>query len=79
MARPWAFMQRRKMLRLLAISQQQRRIAFLMGMILLLVLVVWLGLSGKVHAWPAKLVSAKSWILAHPQPLPEGLVWLEFL
>jgi uncharacterized membrane protein len=70
----WVFMQRRKMLRLLAISQRRRRIAFLMGMILLLVLVVWLGLSGKAHAWAAKLVFARSWALAHPQPLPEVLV-----
>jgi uncharacterized membrane protein len=74
MPRPWVFMQRRKMLRLLAISRHRRRIAFLIGMILLLALIVWLLLSGKVHAWPSKLVSARSWILAHPQPLPEVLV-----
>jgi uncharacterized protein YjbI with pentapeptide repeats len=74
MPQPWAFMQRRKMLRLLAISRHRQRIAFLMGMVLLLALVVWLGLSGKAHAWLAKLASTRSWILAHPQPLPEVLV-----
>jgi hypothetical protein len=69
-SRTWAFTQRRKMLCLLAISQRRRRIAFLTGMTLLLVLVAWLRLSGKAHAWHAKLVSAMSWILAHPPPLP---------
>ena len=73
MPRTWAFTQRRKMLRLLAISRQRRRLAFLMGMIVFLVLILWLALSGKAHAWLAKLASARSWI-AHPQPLPEVLV-----
>jgi hypothetical protein len=71
MARTWAFAQRRKMLRLLAISQRPRRITFLVGLVLLLAFVVWLGLSGNTHAW-----SARSWILAHPQPIPEVLLVL---
>jgi hypothetical protein len=68
-----AFTHLRKILRQLAVSRQRRRIAFLLGMMLLLALIVWLGLSGEAHAWPAKLFSARSWILAHPQPLPEVL------
>jgi hypothetical protein len=35
------------------------RIAFLVGMILLLALMEWLGLSGKAHVWIVKLVSAR--------------------
>jgi hypothetical protein len=66
MPRTWVFTQRRRMLRLLAISQQRRRIAFLTGMSLLLAFVAWLRLSSKGHAWFAKLVFAKSWILALP-------------
>jgi uncharacterized membrane protein (DUF485 family) len=62
------------MLRLRAISQQRRRIAFLMGMSLLLVFIVWLRLSGKAHVWLANVASTWSWILTHPQPLPEVLV-----
>jgi len=64
-------MQRRKMLRLLAISQRRRRTAFLMGMSLLLAFVLWLRLSAKAHAWLAKLASTRSSILTHP--LPEAL------
>jgi uncharacterized membrane protein len=74
MPRTWAFTQQRKILRLLAISQRRRRIAFLVGLTLLLALIVWLGLSAKGHLWLAKVVSARSWILAQPQPLPEVLV-----
>jgi hypothetical protein len=71
MLRTWAFTQRRKMLRLLAISRQRRRLAFLLGVILPLVLVVWLTLSGNAHVWLVKLAPTRSWILN--QPLPEGL------
>jgi hypothetical protein len=39
-----------------------------------LALIVWLRVSGKAHDWPAKLFSARSWILAHHQPFPEVLV-----
>jgi hypothetical protein len=56
MPRTWAFTQRRKMLRLPAISQRRRRIAFLIGMILPLVLIVWLRLSARAHAWLSKVV-----------------------
>ena len=73
MPRTWAFTLRQKMLRLLAISRQRLLLAFFMGMIVFLVLILWLPLSGKAHAWPSKLASARSWI-AHPQPLPEVLV-----
>jgi hypothetical protein len=72
MPRTWAFTQRRKTLRLVAISRQRRRIAFLVGLTLLLVLIVWLSLSAKGNLWLVKVVSARSWILT--QPLPEVLV-----
>jgi uncharacterized protein YjbI with pentapeptide repeats len=72
MPRTWAFAQQRKMLRLLETSQRRRRTASLLGMILLLILIVWLGLSGKAHSWLFHCVSAMSWMLT--QPLPEVLV-----
>lgn len=66
MPRPWAYTQRRKMLRLRATSRRRRWVGILTGLILFLAFVVWLRLSDKAHAWLAKLVSARSWILASP-------------
>jgi uncharacterized protein YjbI with pentapeptide repeats len=45
MPRTWAFTERRKKLRLQAVSRQRWLIAFFVGMILLLALIVWLRLS----------------------------------
>jgi hypothetical protein len=73
MPRTWAFAQQRKTLRLQAVSRQRRWIAFLVGMVLVLPLIVWLSLSAKGHLWLA-VVFARSWMLAHPRPLPEVLV-----
>ena len=76
MPRTWAFTQRRKMLRLQAVSRQRQWIAFLVGMILLLPLIAWLY-SGKTHVWIAKPASSKSWILT--QALPEVLAAIAIL